>query len=300
MSRPAVVAAALGACVLLGCDAGPQRPAVDVSAPTIVYSTVPPLAYFVERVGGAHVRAEHLVGPGQSPHNFEPTARQVSDLAQARVVVLVGLPFEERVRDMLAKAVPAPLLVDVREGVDLLEAACDHEHGEHAHAHVADPHIWLDPKRARIQARTIAAALSKAMPAHAADFAANLAAFDAELQQLDARIAATLEAKRGQEFFVFHPAYGYFADSYGLQQVAIETDGKEPSPRQLAELTDRARAAGAKVLFYQPQFPRTAVDVIAREIGATAAPLDDLSRDYLRNLEDLAQKLSGAAVRGGS
>ena len=299
MSRVAAVASLVTA-LLLGCDADQQRSAVNAPAPMIVYSSVPPLAYFVERVGGKHVRAEHLVGPGQSPHNFEPSARQVSDLAQARVVVLVGLPFEERVRDMLAKATPAPLLVDVRAGVNLLEATCDHEHGEHAHEHAADPHIWLDPKRVRIQARTIAASLSQALPDRAADFATNLAAFDADLQQLDARIAATLEEKRGQEFFVFHPAYGYFADSYGLRQVAIETDGKEPSPRQLAELTERARAAGANVLFYPPQFPRTAVDVIAREIGATAAPLDDLSRDYLRNLEDLAQKLSGAAVRGGS
>ncbi len=292
--------------LLLSLVAACDRPAASTGndAAPIVFVAIPPQAFFVERIAGPYARVEFLAGPGQSPHTYEPTPQQMGRLAKARLYFEIGLGFEDRVLKQIRSANAKCEIVDTRIGVPLLAMTADDDddhnhaagaHGDHEHeAGAPDPHIWLDPKRVKIQARTIETALARAMPEHRAEFEKNLSAFERELDELDAELTQTLAPLKGQELYVYHPAYGYFADSYGLKQVAIETEGKEPSPRQLRQILERARGAGTRALFYQPQFARTTIDTMARELGVIPVPLDELSHDYFANMRGMAQTIRKA------
>lgn len=284
---------------LAACERAPSATGATGGAP-IVFAAIPPQAFFVERIAGSHAQVEFLAGPGQSPHTYEPTPQQMARMAKARLYFEMGLGFEERVLQQIRSAAPRCEIVDTRAGVPPLTMT---EHDEHDHAghddhgHEAgapDPHIWLDPKRVKIQARTIADALAHALPEFRDDFEKNLAAFTRELDELDGELTRTLAPLKGRELYVYHPAYGYFADSYGLKQVAIEIEGKEPSPRQLKQVIERARGAGTRALFYQPQYARTTIDTMARELGVIPVPLDELSHDYMENLRGMARTIRTA------
>jgi zinc transport system substrate-binding protein len=173
-------------------------------------------------------------------------------------------------------------------------------HDDHAHAvGEPDPHIWLAPVLVKIQARHIRDALTRASPEHAGEFDDNLRRFEADLDALDAEIAALLAPYRGRAVLVFHPAYGYFTDAYGLRQVAVEAEGKSPGPRQLAELVAAARARRARVIFIQPQISAQKAETVAQEIGARVVPIDPLERDYMNNLRHMAQAIAATLAEEG-
>ncbi len=294
----------LAALALLALSAVPHAVAQTDAAPVLkVAVSILPQAYFVERVGGVRVDVQVLVGPGLSPHTFEPTPKQLTALADARVYFRVGIDFEQALVPRLAGLFPNLRIVDTRAGVPLRhfaahEASC--EHAEHGHADEAaagrpDPHIWLNPLLVKTQAQTICDTLCELDPAHADEYRRNLAAFHADLDRVHAQLAAALAPLKGRELFVFHPAFGYFTDAYGLRQVPVEIEGKEPTARQLQALVARARAANVKVIFVQPQFAKKAAQTVAEAIGGVVVPLDDLARDYLKNLEDIAGKVKGVA-----
>ena len=269
-----------------------------------VFVSVLPQAFIVERIGGERVTVDVLVGPGQSPHTFEPTPRQVARLCEARAYFTIGMAFESALLPKIRSSVSQLHVVDMQAGVPLRAGSetCEHGNGEGEHAHgvgdeAADPHSWLNPRYARIQAATVAAALEQLDPAGAADFRRNFAALQRELDELDAELTRKLAPLKGRAFYVYHPAYGYFADAYGLRQIPVELEGKEPSAKQLAELMDRARAESVRVIFVQPQFSQKAAAAVAEGIGGVVVPLDDLSREYVRNLREMADKIDASARR---
>ena len=269
-----------------------------------VVVSILPQAYFVERIGGSRVDVDVLIQPGQSPHTYEPTPRQMAHLGRARVYFTTGLSFEKRFIDKIAGIYPDLRIVDTREGVPLRyfgerEAAHEPPDAEKSIAQeeaagAPDPHIWLDPERVKIQAATICRALSKISPANAAVFDANLRKFLGDLDAVDADIRTTLAPFKGATVYVFHPAFGYFCDAYGLNQVAVEIEGKEPTPRQLAALITKAKKDEVKIIFVQPQFSKKAAEAVATAIGGTVRPIDQLSRDYLNNLTNIAQAIKSA------
>jgi len=264
--------------------------------------SVLPQAYFVQRVGGEGVEADVLVGPGQDPHTFEPTPQQMARLSEAAVYFRIGMPFETRLLEKIASINRNLKVVDTAEGVELMdmpegEAGHHHDTEPAAAGHPSgdkDPHIWLDPKLVKMQAETICRALVELDPPGADAYRANLAGFQDDLDRLDQRLAKTLAPLRGREFFVYHPAFGYFAAAYGLKQVAVETGGKEPGPRQVAELVERAKQQGVKVIFVQPQFSDKAARAIARQIGGVVVPMDDLPRDYIASMDRMAGSIEQA------
>lgn len=255
--------------------------------------TILPIAQLVERVGGRHVAVETIVGPGQSHESYEPTPRQVAAIADARVFFRIGLPLEE---PLLAKLTSGggPQVVDLREGLALIDMApgdhAGHEHGD------KDPHVWLDPRRGARMARAIHDRLSWLDPTHADDYARHRDALLAEIEALDKELSARLAPLKGRSFLVFHPALGYFADAYGLKQLAIEVEGKEPSARQLADLATRAQKARIRTILVQPQFPSRAAEALARELGARVVTLDPVARDWMETLRTLALGLSEDAA----
>lgn len=275
------------------------------AVPLRVFVSIVPQADFVKRVAGDRVEVEIMVGPGQSHHTYEPTPRQISRLAESRAYFQIGLPFERAVCDRISQVAPSVRLIDTTRGVTFREmTGCCATHdepahlGEHddsrsSHSHAGrDPHIWLSPRLVKAQARTIRDALVEIDPAGAADYDAGLARFERDLDELDSRIRNRLKPFTGRAFLVFHPAYGYFADEYGLEQVAVEEDGKEPSARRLVELVARANALGIKRVFVQPQFAVGGAKAVADAIGASVVPLDPMTVDYVRDLWTLAERLA--------
>lgn len=266
----------------------------------VVFVTIAPQAYFVERVAGKRARVEVLVAPGQSYHTFEPTQRQIAAISASRAYFGIGVPFEAGIRDRMGSVSDRIKFVDTSEGIKRRPGVeCFHDDdgaSEHHHHHdeEGDPHIWLDPRIVKKLAGRIEQTLSELDPDHAVEYRSNLTTFERELDAVHSKLTELLAPCRGKEFFVFHPSFGYFGDAYGLKQVAIEEGGKEPGARQIRMLVEKARTGGARVIFVQPQFATTGAEAVARELGAKLDTLDPLARDYLKNLEEMAQKIRSA------
>ncbi len=291
---PALLAAACGALALASAGCGRPAPVVSTRLPAgaslLVFASIPPLEYFVQRVGGERVQAECLVAPGQEPHTYEPTPRQLAGLARARLFFLSGFPFESALVPRLRSTMPDLAIVDTREGIALRDM---NEGGAKGKAG-PDPHVWLAPLLAVRMARTIRDALVSADPAGAAVYQANYGRFAAELEEAHRELARALAPLAGRELLVYHPAFGYFAAEFGLKQVAVQMGGKEPTARELAALVRTARERGVRVVFVQPQFSQAGARAVAEAIGGAVVPLDDLPSDYLANLRDMSRKVQEA------
>jgi zinc transport system substrate-binding protein len=169
------------------------------------------------------------------------------------------------------------------------------ESGPHSHDTAGfDPHVWLSPRLGITIAQNIRNALVEIDPVHAQIYAENCSRLVMELNDVDAEIARVLAPYKGREFFVFHPAYGYFADAYGLTQIAIEAQGGAPGPKHLVEVIDRAKAQGARAIFVQPQISATYAQAVAKAVGAEVVLLDPLAMNYTENLLHMAHKLAEA------
>jgi zinc transport system substrate-binding protein len=235
---------------------------------------------------------EILLGQGQSPHSFDPSPRSLARLGEARLFFRAGVPYENRISAKLASAFGALNVVDTRRGIALRHVDED-DHGHEGD----DPHTWLDPKLVKIQAATIHEALAAADPAGEQIYRANLANYMAALDSLDSELTALLAPYRGRTVYVYHPAFGYFLDSYGLHQAAVQSGGHEPAARELAELMDRMRAEGVRTLFVQPEFPSPVADALQRALGCRVVRLDPLAENYITNLRKMgrlvAESLAG-------
>ncbi len=288
-------ALAASVCLVLlavaGCSDKPRPSGGDKPA---VFACIAPHGYFARRIAGGLVDVQVLVSAGANPHTYEPAAIQMVALSRADLYFRAGMPFETALCDKLAGMKDGPRIIDLLAGIDLL-ADCGEDAKQHAdHEHGGDPHIWLAPKLAARQASTICEAMCQALPEHAEQFRRNAAALTAELHELDAKIAAALAPVKGRTFFVFHPAFGYFAAAYGLEQQAVETGGKSPSLKDIANLIAKAKAENVRVIFVQPQFSTQAARTIADEIGGVVVPIDDLAEDYVANMQVLAEKVRSA------
>lgn len=292
---------AFGVVVLTAAISVPGR-----AAPIDVAVTLEPEAFFVERVGGAEVRIQVLVGPGQCAETYEPTAKQMARLSSSRIYFAIGMPMEETLLPRLRANQPALAVVDIREGIptrqfepDLLdpvqengvaESVDDHAHHDHLHAG-EDPHVWLNPRHAKVMTANVVAAFVRIDPARAAEYQSRAQALLAELDSLDAEVANLLAPVRGRDLLVYHPFYGYLADAYGLRQVPIEVGGFKPGSKYLTRVVERAGRDGGKAVFGQEGAATASAETVAREIGASVVLLDPMSRDYVANLRRMAAKI---------
>lgn len=259
-----------------------------------VFASVQPIQLFAQRVGGPEVRVDLMVPPGRSPATYEPSPQQIAALAQADLYLRVGVPFETAWMRRIRAANPEMPILDLREGLELRPMDAHPHH--HDSAEALDAHVWTSPPLVRHMAERIAEQLSALDPAHAADYRARQQAFDQDLQALDAELRARLQGLEGSAFLVYHPAWGYFADTYGLRQIAVEFEGKEPSARRLAALIEQARALNIQVVVVQPQFDQRAAQRLAQAIDGRVAPVDPLAADYFASLRQLADLIAGAVM----
>ncbi|MEJ2061209.1 MAG: zinc ABC transporter substrate-binding protein [Gammaproteobacteria bacterium] len=260
------------------------------AAPLQVVVSILPQAYFVQQIAGTHARVSVMVRPGFEPATYDPTPRQLIELSRARLYFSIGVPFERAWLPRFRSEHPQLRIVDTSKGIQRLPMAGDH--ADDADRGL-DPHIWLSPPLVRIQAMNIRDALIAADPAHAADYRHGYARLAETINRVDDDILHTLAGAdlRHNRFMVFHPAFGYFAKAYGLQQLTVEQEGKEPSPRQLAALIDTAKREHIKVVFVEPQFSRKAAGSIASAIGGKVVVIDPLAEDWPAGMKAIARAL---------
>lgn len=271
-----------------------QAEAAD--GPLDIFVSILPQKAFVEAIGGQRVRVHVMVGPGASPATYEPTPKQMAKLSEARLYFRVGVGFEDAWMHRLKRANPDLDVVDTRRPIELrpIEAHVHDGEGEFHDEGREDPHFWTSPARVKRSATTIRDALADLDPGHAEGYAERYEAFAADVARLDADIRQTLNGLQGRRFMVFHPAWGYFAEDYGLEQVPIEIRGKEPGPRSLARLVDEGRRDGIPVIFVQRQFAAGTARTVAEAIGAEVIDVDPLAADWADNLRRVAEAFAEA------
>ena len=272
---------AVAVLLLAGCTGAPP-----VSDTPIVVTSVLPQAWLVRELAGDLVRVEVLIPPGASPATFEPTASQMRTMASAALFYRVGhpdFPFEKAWLEPMLDDLPDLRIVSDADGAALL-----HD----------DPHLWVSPRTARSSAVRLAAELQTLLPEHRDLVSERLRALTGRLETLDREIAELLAPHAGRRFLVFHPAWGYFAVAYGLEQVAVEHEGKEPAPAELIELARRMRSEGIEVLFVQPQISPRSAEAVARELGMRVVVADPLAAEWDENLRRVAKALDEAFRSG--
>lgn len=272
----------------------------------VIYVSILPLRNIVEGIVGEDFPIEVLVPPGASPETFEPTPRQFSALNKAQLVFNVGLiDFEQA---LLTKVADPGKVVDLSRGIDLLEGSCSHavvgkneaqEQGGHeghegheGHAHGVDPHVWTSPRALLQMARNAYEAISERYP-DSLKYGVNYERLCSELRALDRRTAEKIAQSGVRYFIIYHPALTYYARDYGIEQLAIEQDGKEPSARRLAEIIRRARQDRVDKVFYQSQFPASVVEVVAQDIGARSVAIDPLGEQVVENIDAITDLIVG-------
>lgn len=237
----------------------------DMGKLNIVVSILPQ-ADLVKMVGGDKIEVTVMIPPGASPDSYEPSTSQLKSLSNADIYIMIGhLPFEEAWADRLLSANQELLVVDGAKGIEII----DH-----------DPHIWLSPRLAKIQLQTIYEILVEVDAANANYYQANLKQGEAKLGIIDEKIKNIFADINNKTFLVYHPAWGYLAADYDLVEMAIEEQGKEPGPAQMAKITTKAKNLGINTVFTSSQHSTRSAEAIAEELGAKVVTLDPLPSNY--------------------
>jgi len=273
--------------LILGCSLQEQK----TDRVNVVVS-INPLVEFVEKIGGEKITVSIMVPPGTSPHTYEPTPSQLKNVSKAKMYVKVGSPIEFELT-WLSKILSTNkdmLFVDASPGIELVSV-------EHGHPHEGnrreryDPHIWLSPRNAKIMVENIYGGLISADPKNKKYYTQNKEKYLKELDDLDHNIEQLLAEKINRKFMVYHPAWGYFAKDYNLEQISVEVEGKEPTAKGIQHLIEQANEHNIKIIFASPQFNTESAEVIAREIDGRVVLINPLEKDYISNMEKVAQAL---------
>lgn len=275
--------------IVLTCVAGcaNQQP-VEEAIPIVV--TILPQAEFTEKIGGDKVQVIVMVPPGASPHTYEPTPNQLTQVSNAAIYFQVGsgIEFERAWANKIIDMNKDMTVIDCSEGIELIRAdEEEHDHEEHHKGN--DPHVWLSPKNAVIMVENIYEGLIEIDPENKEYYTKNKDAYIQELNELDEEIVEALSEKENRKIMVYHPSWAYFCKTYGLEQIPIEKEGKELTPQGIAAVIQQAEDNHIKVIFASPQFNTESAHVIAQEIGGTVVLIDPLEKDYIENMRKVAE-----------
>lgn len=261
-----------------------------------VIVSIVPQEYFIKKIGGDLVDVSVMVLPGSSPATYEPRPQQMVELTRSRIYFAIGVPFEGVWLKKFGSINSKMMIVHTEDGIEKIPMNTHHHHDEDEHYHgIKDPHVWLSPPLVMIQARNILDALLKADPAHSEVFKARYKIFIRELVDIDLKIRDVFAGKgEGIQFMVYHPAWAYFAKAYDLKQIPIETEGKEPTPKELQYLIHHARKNGVKAIFAQPQFSVKNAGTIAKSIGGRVIFANPLELNWAENLLEVAKSFKAA------
>ncbi|MBQ8673927.1 MAG: zinc ABC transporter substrate-binding protein [Bacteroides sp.] len=282
----------LASCGTGGGERGEELPVLTV--------TIEPLRSLTEAIAADRFRVVSMVPRGSSPETYDPTPGQLVDLSRSRAYLRIGyIGFEQTWMERLEENAPHMRVFDTSEGIDLIHDSGHHHHAtaeadhHHHHAHGVEPHVWNSAANARIIAGNILKALCTLDTLHRAEYVQRHDSLLRRIDRVDSLCRARLSASGTQRtFLIYHPALSYFARDYGLQQVAIETDGKEPSAATLKELVGFCRQNSVHTVFVQPEFDRRSAEAIARQTGSRVVDINPLNPDWEAEMLHIAETLA--------
>jgi len=261
-----------------------------------VFVSIPPQKYIVDQVGGEHVNVSSLLSEGDNPHSFSASPSIIKKLSDADVYFQISLPFEKIILDKIKDYKLKLQFVNHDDNVNKLTIKAFHKCSSGCLHEVEgyDQHFWISPTNAIVMAKNSLKLLCDKHPSLKSEFSANFYKFKKRFSELHALNSEALKKFAGKPFYVYHPAFGYFANEFGLQQKAVEVEGKKPSPRQLIKLIKEAKAAGIKTIVVQNQFDKRAAEKVAKAIDGNVVEINPLQEDLYKLLDEL-----GKAVRAG-
>lgn len=249
-----------------------------------IFVTITPMQSIIEEITAGDFDIEVIVPKGASPETFEPTPKQVTSFSDAELIFSTGIiDFEQSLIERISGDAE---VVNLSNGIELIAGSCSH--GNHQHKHGVDPHIWTSPRALR----TMVTNAHKAIMAHYPDSVKYTEATGRLLERIDALdtyCATRIKAEGVEAMMIYHPAYTYYARDYGIEQIAIEHDGKEPSLRQTTALIEKAKEHGVKAILRQPQYSEDKVRAIANDAGAEIITTDPLAEDILGEIERVTE-----------
>lgn len=261
-----------------------------------VVTSILPQKYFIDKIGGDLVDVTVMVKPGASPHSYEPTPRQMVGLSKSKIYFSMGVHFETIWMDKFVSVNPKLMIVKTDKGIEKIPiASYDHDEtdvkhdSEHNTNYIPDPHVWLSPPLVRVIIKNIFEAFVSIDPDNKSVYEFNYKKFDEEILELDHKVKSILKGGT-KKFMIFHPSFGYFAKSYGLTQIPVEIEGKEPKPRDLNRLINHALENKIRVIFVQPQFSSKSANTIADAIDGEVVYVDPLAYNWPENIIKVAEK----------
>jgi zinc transport system substrate-binding protein len=291
---------------LSGCSGSTDNSSQSNSGKISVYTTVFPLQYFAERIGAEHVNVKTIYPPGADEHTFEPSQRDMMNLADSDLFFYVGLGLEGFIEKSKAtlksenvELVPAGEEIDFSESTDNESPHDSHEEEEHEEdAHASDsseghnhgdvnPHVWLDPLYSKDLALAIKDSLIKESPEQKADFENNYEQLTKELDELNHSFEETIHNAKQKKIIVTHAAFGYWEERYGLEQISISglSTSNEPSQKELEKIIKTANDEGIKYIMFEQNITSQLGEIVEKEIGAKALHLHNLSTLTEKDIE---------------
>jgi zinc transport system substrate-binding protein len=266
--------------LLISCSGqGPDR------GGSIITVSIAPYKYFVEAIAGNDFQINVMVPAGSNPHIYEPFPDQISKLRRSVAYISNGyLGFEVTWLDRFYETNRTMKKLSLSKGIDPLESGHKHE-GEHVEG--ADPHYWVSPRCAMVMAGNVRDFLCKLKPEHKAKYDINYQKLASDISELDQKAKELFSGFNGRQFMIYHPNLGYLARDYGIVEVPVEFEGKEPPPSRIRLLIDLAREKGIRTIFVQKEYDTKNAKAIADEAGAKIKIIDPLSGDWLKATTDI-------------
>jgi len=265
--------------------------------------TIVPQSEMTEFIGGEYVEVTIMVPPGESPHSFEPTPEKMKKVAEATAYFKVGsgVEFEIVHMDTILEQNSNLQVFDCSEDLSVIsfdehygqeehhEEEKEHE-GEHDHGGT-DPHVWTSPVNFKKMAEVVYNGLVEIDQDHQEEYYANYQSYISKLDNLNTNVSNLLQPYTGRSFMVYHPAWGYFGDSYNLKMIAIEDEGKQPGPAGIDAIISQAKEENITVIFVAPQFDTSSAETIADEIGGNVVFANPLMSNYEETITKLAEDM---------
>lgn len=255
----------------------------------IITVSIPPFRYFVDVIAGGDYDINVMVPPGTDPHIFEPTPGQITRLSRSVAYISNGyLDFEVTWLDRFYATNREMKKLTLGKDIDVIKSEGHHHEGQ---VEGADPHFWVSPKGALTIAASVKSLLVSLNPGNREKYETSFRLLADTIFSYDRLADSLFSAFKGKEFLIFHPALGYLARDYGIEQVSVETEGKEPHPSQMKELIDRGKRENIKVIFVQKGFDTKNPAAIASEIGAEIKIIDPLDENWPGAVSDIVRSL---------
>lgn len=292
INRLYILCWSLVAMVMMSCNPMPSKPVLSVS--------ILPQKYFLEKIVGEKYDVQCMLSKGGNPEAYEPSLNNLMNLEKSQAYFCVGnLGFELAIMNKMKSNTPNLQLVDCSKGINLLQGThsgvmlegekCEHGH---SHRHEVDPHVWTSVENAKIIVENMYKSVLELDSSNKNYYTKRYEALMNELRVLECELDSILESKQGTAFAVWHPSLSYFARDYGLEQIAMECEGKEVPASVLKAEIDLAKDKNVRVLFYQKDFDNRQVQTVNEGINAQLIEINPMNYEWVEEMRTIAYAIA--------